>query len=287
MRVRTQGFVLSVLLIASQAFLMPVTARASHHEASYSLAIVPQYSPLDVHQAWSPVLEHIRNKWRISIRLVTYDGFAGFISDLKEGKPDLAYMAPYHLVVAKQQQGYIPLLRSNKQALHGILVVPKNSTIKNIQGLSGTRIAFPSPNAFAASLYLRAHLNAKGIKYQPAYVKNHSNVYRLVAQHNSTEAGVEAGGGVNLSLARQTDEMRKQLRIIYKTPPLVTHPLSSHPRVPLKDRQQITQAIMELNRTETGRKMLEAIQIPMPIITQYNDYRPIEKLRLERLMDAN
>jgi len=279
--------VVCALLIVSLSGLIPRTVSAQLPDKAYSLAIVPQYSPLDVHQAWSPVLEHIRNKSRISISLVTYDGFAGFINDLKKGKPDLAYMAPYHLVRARQQQGYIPLLRSNKQPLHGLLVVPQNSPIQDLRGLKGARIAFPSPNAFAASLYLRAHLNSKGIKYQPAYVKNHSNVYRLVAQHNNTKAGVEAGGGVNLSIARQSDEMREQLRIIYKTPPLVTHPVCSHPRVPKKDRQIITKAIMELATTEDGRKMLDAIQLSMPVITQYKEYMPIEKLKLERLMMTN
>jgi len=277
--------VLGVFFAAALLFQSPAALRAQEEGASYALAIVPQYSPLNVHQAWSPVLNHIRSKWGISIHLVTYDGFNGFIDDIRKGRPDLAYMAPYHLVIASREQGYVPLLRSNKQPLIGILVVPQNSAIRDIRGLAGARIAFPSPNAFAASLYLRAHLDANGIKYQPVYVKNHSNVYRLVAQNN-TRGGVEAGGGVNLSFAKQPDDIRQQLRVIYETPPLVAHPVCSHPRVPEKDRQIITRAILELAETPHGRSMLEAIQVSMPVVTTYNEYTPIEKLQLERLMET-
>jgi phosphonate transport system substrate-binding protein len=275
------------VFFAVAVLLLSPALHAQEEGDSYALAIVPQYSPLDVHQAWSPVLDHIRSKWGISIHLVTYDGFSGFIDGLKKGRPDLAYMAPYHLVIARREQGYVPLLRSNKQPLIGILVVPQNSAIRDIHSLAGAHIAFPSPNAFAASLYLRAHLDANGIKYQPAYVKNHSNVYRLVAQHN-TRGGVEAGGGVNLSFAKQPDDIRQQLRVIYETPPLVAHPVCSHPRVPEKDRQIITRAILELAETADGRSMLEAIQLSMPVVTTYEEeYLPIEKLQLERLMEVD
>ena len=279
----TRYLVLSAFFAAAVLLLSPAVVRAQEEGRSYALAIVPQYSPLDVHQAWSPVLDHIRSKWGISIHLVTYDGFSGFIEGLKKGQPDLAYMAPYHLVLARREQGYVPLVRSNKQPLIGILVVPQNSAIQDIQGLAGARIAFPSPNAFAASLYLRAQLDSKGIKYQPVYVKNHSNVYRLVVQKNF-HGGVEAGGGVNLSFAKQPEDTQRQLRVIYETPPLVAHPVCSHPRVPEKDRQIITQAILELGATPEGQELLEAIQLSMPVTTDYEEYRPIEKLQLERLM---
>jgi phosphonate transport system substrate-binding protein len=53
-------------------------------------------------------------------------------------------------------------------------------------------LAFPSPNAFAASLITRATLSQRGIDIKPLYVKTHSNVYRSVLQ-----ADVVAGGAVN------------------------------------------------------------------------------------------
>ena len=61
-----------------------------------------------------------------------------------------------------------------------------------MQDLDGADIAFPAPNAFGASLYMRALLaEQEKININPIYVETHANVYRNVIFGRAS-----AGGGV-------------------------------------------------------------------------------------------
>jgi hypothetical protein len=55
-------------------------------------------------------------------------------------------------------------------------VVRKDDPIKSAGELDGKEVAFPAPNAFGASLWIRALLaEREKIRIVPAYVKTHSN----------------------------------------------------------------------------------------------------------------
>lgn len=109
--------------------------------------------------------------------------------------PDFAFVN-LHEVIAKKRKGYIPLLMDGRSKLTGILVVQANSPIKSIQELEGKAVAFPAPNAFAASLLIRAEL-AKEVYIKPKYLLTHASSYRAAAIGD-----VVASGGVNSTLQR-------------------------------------------------------------------------------------
>lgn len=129
-------------------------------------------------------------------------------------------MNPYHQVMVRQR--YQPLVGDGATLLRGILAVRRDSPITSLQQLNGAMIAFPSPNAFAASLLIRAHLRQQGVAFTPVYLKTHSNVYRAVAIDQ-----VGAGGGVNNTLQREPVELRERLRVLFTTPGYPAHPFSA------------------------------------------------------------
>ena len=187
---------------------------------------------------------------------------------------------PYHLVMARARQGYEPLLTDSSSLLTGILVVKADNPITSIKQLDGAKIAFPAPNAFAASLLLRALLAERGIRIEPIFVKSHSNVYRAVVVGDAV-----AGGAVNHTLMREPQELRDQLRVLFTTPGFAPHPLAAHPRVPVAVREAVSEAVLNLSQDESGRRLLKDAQLTQPIKADYDrDYRPLEKLGLEKFV---
>ena len=245
----------------------------------YSLAIVPQYTPLVIYRNWYPLIGEIEKEMGVRIEIKTYKSFEQFIKVLQKGEADFSYLSPYHLLLARKKQNYIPLLRDSDKQLVGLVIVPKDSQLKTINDLQGKTIAFPSPNAFAASLYLRAWLTEKvGIDFTPRYVGTHGNVYRNVV-HNF----VSAGGGVNSTLASQPEPLRQALRVLYEIPGVAAHPLAVHERVPEKVKQAFSRSILKLKKTEMGRQLLTEVQMSSPILANYEkDYAFIETLNLEK-----
>jgi len=239
------------------------------------LARAPQLSPELISKTWTPFVEYLSENTGLPIKLKVYFTREEFESDLKKGKVDLYYGNPGYGVIGHVKHGYIPLIRSDRKLLEGIIVVRADSKIKSIAELEGKIISFPSKNAFAASLYIRSLLeDNNSLTFTPKYSGSHDNTYRSVLVGSSV-----AGGGVKRTLEREHDRLKKQLKIIYTTPGIKSHPLMILPRINESDRQKIQSAILSLDNSEPGKAMLKEIKLQNPVPANYaKDYKPIEKL---------
>jgi len=244
----------------------------------YTVAVVPQFRAEEIHRAWTPVLQRIKAETGIELRLSVFASIPNFEASVLAGGSDFAYMNPYHQVMARRAQGYIPLVR-DATPLSGILMVREDSPISSVKELDGREVAFPAPNAFGASLWIRALLaEHENIRIVPAYVQTHSNAYRHVASGRAA-----AAGGIAATLAEEPAELRAVLRPLLETPGVAPHPLSAHPRVPEKVRKAVSQSLLNLARTAEGKALLKEIPMPDPVRADYaKDYQPLEKYGLEK-----
>lgn len=247
-------------------------------QTTYTLAIVPQYTTVDIGLRWTPLLDRIQKETGIALQIRSSANIPAFEAEFLEGIPDFVFLNPYHMVMAAKAHGYRPLVRSS-QPLSGILVVKRGGNIKSLRDLKGSTLAFPSPNAFGASLYMRALLSEQEhIDFTPTYVGTHQNVYRHVLYDDA-----QAGGGVEATLEREPSGVRNQLHILYRTPDSASHPLAVHPRVPRKIADKLSQALRRMAADPEGKKLLAATELENAVPADYQrDYGPLEKLNLER-----
>jgi phosphonate transport system substrate-binding protein len=242
----------------------------------YTLSVVPQFTPVDIGLRWSPVLAYLERETGISLQLRVLDRIPKFEADFLAGIPDFVYLNPWHAVMAMKARGYVPLVRGD-DLLNGILVVDRDGPIKRLADLNGKTLAFPSPNAFGASLYMRALLTEKeNIAFTPTYVGTHQNVYRHVLLDEAA-----AGGGVTATLDKEAPAMQSRLAVLYTTPGVAAHPLAAHPRVPAAVRAKLVAALLKLDRDPAGRAKLAAVELDRPRSADYaRDYAPLERLKL-------
>ncbi len=245
---------------------------------TYSVAIVPQFPAVEIHRDWSPLLDKLKKETGLNFTLTIAASIPEFEEGLLAGQPDFAYMNPYHQVMARRAKGYIPLVRGNN-LLSGVLVVRKDDPIKTVSELDGKEVAFPAPNAFGASLWLRALLAEQTrVRINPVYVKTHSNVYRYV-----TSGRAAAGGGINNTLADEPDEIRSNLRVLMETPGVPPHPLSANPRVPESVRKSVTEALLRVATEPGGQALMAKVQMESLRRADYaRDYLPLEKFGLDK-----
>jgi len=246
----------------------------------FTVGVVPQYEISEIHKIWRPILDYLQQETGHLFEIRGSNSIEDFEKQFERGDFDFAYMNPYHLIVANQSAGYIPLVRDEKKSLHGILVVRKDSNIQSLLDLNKQKIAFPAPNALGASLMIRKELNNSGIEYSPLYVKSHDSVYLNVM------LGITAaGGGVQKTLNKQDPAIRDNLRILHQTQQVVPHPFCALPKVPEQIRTQVTQALIDLGRTDKGQLMLARIPIRNVISTDIDDYRELQDLNLQSLYE--
>jgi phosphonate transport system substrate-binding protein len=267
------------LAVLSGSFLL--TGAVAWAQSSYTIYVVPQFQAVEINRVWTPILERLSKETGDTYMLKVAKDIPAFEADFAAGRPDFIYLNPYHQVLANKAQGYVPLVRDSK-LLTGILVVRSDDPIKSPKELQGKEVAFPAPNAFGATLLIRAHLaEVDKIDIKPRFANTHTNAYRL------TLAGkTAASGGVRATLNKEAEELRSATRVLYETPGFAPHPLSAHPRIPAKAQQALTAAWLKLGTDPALQGFFQDIPMANPVRADYaRDYLPLEKLRLDKLSD--
>lgn len=108
---------------------------------AFTIAVVPQMPPVAMHTNWSPLVARLAKETGLNLKLKVYEKMKDFEQDLQDGKPDFIFSSPTQIVLARQSQGYIPLIRSSKK-IKGVLFVRKDSSITRVKDLEGKNIAF-------------------------------------------------------------------------------------------------------------------------------------------------
>ena len=242
------------------------------------VSVVPQRPPAETFAVWSPLLQQLGQASQQCFVLRVAATIPNFEAELRKGRADCVYMNPYHALLAQRWRGYIPLIRDGSQPLRGLLVVRRDSPIRRIQELKGQPVAFPSANAFAATLLPRVLLARQGITIQPVFENTHSNVYRSVAL-----GMLPAGGGINNTLRRERPELREELRVLWQTPPFPSHPFACLPSLAKARRDALQAGFLALAHDPAKHGLLDGIQIPEPVPADFRrDYQPLQSLGLER-----
>lgn len=217
-----------------------------------TFGVVPQQSAMEMVKKWQPVVSYLEKATGEKIILKIERSIPEFEKVLYSGGYDIAYMNPYHYVVAHKRQGYSALIRDEKN-LVGILVVRKSDGIRDVSMLKGKEFLFPAPDAFAATLLVKYELLKKyGIdinkekKYR--YVNSHDSVYKGVAR------GIgDGGGGIERTFNDlQDSETKDALVVLYTTKAYPSHPFAFHPSMPESQKAKIAKAIMQMPQEFIG-----------------------------------
>ena len=244
---------------------------------TYIVGVVPQFDIRQIERIWQPILKEISLRSGATLKLKASTSIPAFEKEFENGEFHFAYMNPYHAIVANQQQGYTPVLRDLAKRLFGIIVVHKDSTFTDIKQIDGKKVVMPAPNAMGASLLPRAEFATKfNIKPKISYVRSHDSVFLNTAMGIS-----DAGGAVMATFNRQPEEVRNQLRILYKTGDVPKHPIVVHPGVPEDIAKRVKAAFLELGNSTEGKALLSKIPMKKIGSTKLKDYQMLIDMGLK------
>jgi phosphonate transport system substrate-binding protein len=270
-----------IFLAAVLTFVLPAISVANQPLAeteTYTFGIVPQQSASRLARDWGPLLRHLSQTSGVNLTFKTAPNIPEFERRLAKGEYDFAYMNPYHYTVFSDSPGYRAFSKVSNKTIKGIFVVREDSKISTLQDLSGTRLAFPSPAAFAATVLPRSELHHRAIEYEPTYVNSHDSVYRGVAM-----GLFPAGGGIMRTLNVLDPNIRSQLRILWTSKGYTPHAFAVHPRVPGDAVKRVAKAMYELNTSDTGRKTLANLGMKELEPANDSDWNDVRELSLQEL----
>jgi len=266
--------IVRIIIIFIAAIALPNSGQAGQEQTSTSqrllFGIVPQQSATRLAKIWVPMMNDMSAKTGLNIHFTTAKDIPTFEKCLSAGAYDLAYMNPYHYVEFSKHPGYRAFAHQRGKKLRGIMVVKKDSTIKDFEPLRGAKLAFPSPAAFGASVLPRAEMSRQGIDFEPVYVKSHDSVYKVVA------AGLyPAGGGVLRTFNSIPEGLRAQLRIFYETEAYTPHAFAAHPGVAQTDIEKVAGYLAGIDPASPLLKPLGMKGIDRATDENWNDVRAL------------
>lgn len=240
-----------LLLVASPASSDQTEEKTP--KITLNFGVVPQQNPTALAKVWTPVLNYLSQRTGYQLLLQTSKDIPSFNQRLRTGDFDIAYMNPL-LYATNKFHGYDVFAKEKDTFLKGIVVVAKNSPYDSLESLRGATLAFPDQDAFAATLLPITHLQKAGVPVTPFYVMSHDSVYRAVAK-----GLYPAGGGVIRTLEQADAAVRDQLRILWTSPPFMSHPIAAQSRVPEKIIQKLLNAMVGMHLDPQGMALLKGI----------------------------
>ena len=236
--------------------------------------MVPQQNPTALAKGWTPILNYLSQKTGYKFEFQTAKDINSFNKRFKVGTFDIVYMNPLLYAVDKSH-AYKVFAKEKDIRLRGIIVVAKTSSYTNIKSLRNTTMAFPDPDAFAATLIPLAHLEKAGITVTLKNVMSHDSVYRAVAK-----GLYPAGGGVIKTLEKTDPAIQDQLRILWISPPYTPHPIAAHTRVPEEVIKKLFEAMSTMHLDSQGKILLETVKfrgIELAEDHEYDEIRALQK----------
>lgn len=250
---------------------------------SYIVGVVPQFATQIISSTWEPLLEELAAKTGDTFELVIETDITQFEVAFERGDYDIAYMNPWHAVIAFETQGYVPIVKDGANSLKGILIVKADSEISEVSQLDNAEIAFPSPNALSASLLMRTELaTLHGLTVTPLFVRTHPSVYLNVALGKSL-----AGGGVLRTLRAQPQSLQDQVKIIYETREVSPHPIVAHRSISAEARLKIANALLDIAAEPEGAALFAGIPMQQPTSAKLEEYLALRDWRLREFYVAN
>ena len=189
-------------------------------------------------------------------RIVVYSArdFRTFVERTRQGEYDMLLTAPHLAWLARQDAGYRPLLKYVRPT-HGLLVVKQASRFQTPDELRGRTIATADTIAVTV-LAVQAEMAVKGLRqdtdYRAVDAGTHFNAAMQVFNGHVDAAML----GLHPYLLLPP-EVRQQLRVLAKTPPLSSLMYLTHPRLRDREATAIRQALLDFAASPEGAAFMQ------------------------------
>jgi phosphate/phosphite/phosphonate ABC transporter binding protein len=187
--------------------------------------------------------------------------------DVREGKVDVAWLPP--IVYVRAAESVVPLgsiLRDGRAAFEAALVVPKDSKVKAIEGLRGTRAGWVDPWSAAGFVLPRVKLALLGVDPR--------TVFRTEKFHGSHRAALQAmvDGACDVvgTYARADDEGEitagawseiegAEVRVLATFGAIPPDVLAARKDLPAPERERILEVLRAATKEDASRAIVKAI----------------------------
>lgn len=237
--------------LGSTLGLAALGAPALAQDRVYNFSPVNQASIPLMASYWNPIIAYVSEKSGVKLALKLGRTSADTTSYVLAQEVDFVFSN--HLFSPEREQlGWRVFGRRQTPPIHGQIIVPADSPIKDLAQLEGKDVAFPGPEALVAYKFPYAQLLSRKINVRVVFGGNMDGALTQLY------SGKVAACGVNSQLAENHARREsKTYRVLWSSDALHDLALMASARVPDKDMQAVARAFVNMHKDPRGLAILE------------------------------
>ncbi len=291
---RSRSFASLLLVLGLTACKPAVEPQALPYSSSptvdgtvYRIAPHPLYNPQTLHNVLQPMVTYLEQRIpNTRFELEASSDYQVFENKVRARSPHFIMPNPWQTLLG-QKHGYSVLaMWGAAEDFHGLLVVRRDSPIREISDLKGKTISYPSPTAVAAAMLTQYWLKQQGLDIQ----HDVHNVY--VGSQFSTLQHVLSGSSDVAStwpppwrvFQTKFPQEAAGLRVLAQTPPLVNNSVMARDDVPAALAQQVQRVLLGMHEDPSGQRALTISETSRFFAANDASYAPVRDFiaRFER-----
>jgi phosphonate transport system substrate-binding protein len=254
---------LPLLRAAFLPFLIVLTVFASTSAASaenkprtkeYLFGAFPHVAVPQIEAMFGPVAEDFSRVLRREVVLRTRPSFEKFMQELAAETYDIALVHPFDYVWAHDQHGYLPLVRRG-DLLSAQIMVTKTSPFTQVSDLKGKKLGLP-PNVAAVSYLVKGALVKAGLDLNKDINVANYRTHESCLQQLLIGA-IDACGSAMYPVRFFEAKWHPGFRILAESDAIPQALFIVHPRVPVAEREILTQAILAWTKNGVAQELVE------------------------------
>lgn len=230
--------------------------------AVLTFGVMPYHNTQLLHETYAPLVEYLnRNLPDITLTMEASHNYEQFEQKLANRHFDFALCNPYQTINSLQDGYQVFAKMGDDDNFRGLIIVRKDSGIKQIADLKGKIISFPAPTALAATMMPLYYLHTNGLDVN-------QDIIRLFS--SSQESSVmnvflrkSAAGSVWLTswltFVKRNPRIAAQLEVKWETPPLLNLGLVARDDVAAEIVAKMQSLLVDLHTHDEGRQLLAAL----------------------------
>lgn len=247
-------------------------------QAAYRLSMLPRYSAEEIHRRITPLARYLSNKTGLEVEVVLTSSFAQYQKKLHSGAIDIGFENPYIYVLSSDTHDVMAMAvkGTDGDRFRGIIISRADSPLEKLEDLKGRSIAIVGHTSGGGYLSQKLTLLEAGIdmdrdcRIEEVVENKQENVIFSVFTGDA-EAGLIRESALHMVDAYVPP---RAIRVLAHTAWLPNWALSVRRTMPVKDREAIRHALMELKE---GDAVLQALKIRSFRPATDSEYDPVRR----------
>lgn len=279
-------WVLLVTLLAAcgkgedAAYQPEFSQKGQDRTKEYVIGIHPLHNPKRLLEVYGPIADYLgAHVPGVRFKLEASRNYEEFDKKLYAGYFDFAMPNPYQTVRSLKHGYRVFGKMGDDENFRGIILVRKDSGIREVTDLRGKKVSYPAKSALAATLQPQHYLQTHGIDIN----RDIENVY--VGSQESSIMNVYLGhvaAGATwpvpwITFQKEHPDMASQLEVKWQTGTLQNNGWVVRRDVPEALARRVGELLFSLQQSAEGRKLLERIPVSRFEPATEETYKPVRE----------